>query len=276
MIGRLFGGGEVHRCLGCRPLALARRDPLKHLAGGRARCSAGAALRCSGCVTAPLAVAATQLPVPSPSRVGPSSLHIRSAPTPCTPAPLTKPWASVLPRCPNAVSLCLCPCRALPCLALPCAPTAAYPPVPTAPACCHRPRGASQRAPQQHHNTATQHPIAVAQRGPPAAQSRQNSSTPTDRPHGQLVREEREGGHQDQGTAGLLSAGGAAVAVAVSAHPIVHRDALTPSHSSRPQSQSMSSTSSSRPMRAKQASPRSFAPSRTACATRRGPLSSRV
>lgn len=206
--------------------------PLKHLAGARR----GAALRCAA---SPLRCGCQLSSLPS-RPAGGSVLNliilaIRSAPTPCTPAPLTRPWASVLPRCPNAVSLCPCfalPC--LPCLACHCCVFFCR----SAPACCDRPP-ASAATPRPST------PIAVVQCGPPAAQSRQNSSThriashiilrarPTDRPHGQLVREEREGGHQDQGTlyrrAATAERWGAAVAVAVavSAHPIVHCDALT-------------------------------------------------
>ena len=193
----------------------------------------GAALRCAA---SPLRCGCQLSSLSLSSRLAGGSvliiLTIRSAPTPCTPAPLTRPWASVLPRCPNAVSLR--PCFALPCLAL--RATAVYSSV--APrrhvAIDH------QRAPQ-HRDPAPPSPPSSADPRPPnpgrtAASHRIAShnilrARPTDRPDGQLVREEREGGHQDQGTlyrrAATAERWGAAVAVAVSAHPIVHCDALT-------------------------------------------------
>ena len=142
----------------------------------------GAALRCAA---SPLRCGCQLSSLSLSSRLAGGSvliiLTIRSAPTPCTPAPLTRPWASVLPRCPNAVSLCPCfalPC--LPCLACHCCVFFCR----SAPACCDRPP-ASAATPRPST------PIAVVQCGLPAAQSRQNSSThriayysprPTDRP----------------------------------------------------------------------------------------------
>lgn len=151
------------------------RDPLKHLAGARR----GAALRC---VTAPLWLPA-ELPLPlleargwvcphyTYDTIRSNTLHPGSA------NQTVGICAAALPerRIPSPL---LCP--ALPCLACHCCVFFCR----SAPACCDRPP-ASAATPRPST------PIAAVQCGPPAAQSRQNSSThriayysprPTDRP----------------------------------------------------------------------------------------------
>ena len=115
---------------------------------------------------------------------------------------------------------------------------------------------------------------------PPPPATQQTSTSPTgprhppvvapSGPHGELLREEREGRDEDQGTVELAERWACFPASSI------HCDTLTRTRSLRPRNQSMSNTSSSRHMQAKRASLRSSAPLPTGCATRLGQSSSRA